>query len=1013
MLIHKKEALKIAGENVVLRRLEKELPHIPFLSALLLAAAFLFFGTEQGNAQGNITFDLKKPKAYENRKLASELTPEKKINPVKRIRENVVSHYNFYFNANLKIQDVLKSARQSHKDTFIRLLPFYDYTLDQTLARQQDLDSVVIKANNGILLHDLRSDWVDDLYFLMGQSYFYQKKFDSAYDVFQYINYNFQPRSKSERGYEKNIGSNFNTGGNAFTISSPENKLISGTLVHRPIRNDALVWIARTLMEQGNDDDARAMMETLSRDANFPDRLQNHLAELKAYWFYRRNEADSAAYFLDRAMGNCETNQDKARRCFLVAQLYSSAGKKDLADRFYERAVSLTTDPVLEAYARINQIGLSDEADKEKKVDQNVKALVQMAGREKYTSYRSIIFNAAAEMELSRKNKQGAIDFYIKSNAENATDQQMRSQNHVNIAELAFETQQFTLAKKHYDSIDLNSLKDPGDIVQKKAVVSLLSENLNTISLEDSLQKIAAMSEKERGLFLEDLLKKKKKEKGIPVLQEDTKGSEGKKNLLLDEQQNGTLFPTTQKKGEWYFNNPSLISQGKIAFKNKWGTRPNVDNWRRSSVINANLRANNQKNLLETSSETQDTTMTELSMEGLMANLPLTEALLKLSKDRKFNAYRKLAILYNEKLGDCASSVLWNEKLISEVPDHPELEKILYELTFCYGETKNESKASFYKNQLLSKFPSGQSAMIIKDPASFARAELEEKQRSTQAYQKIYDLFLSGQFNKALEEKKKADAVFGENRWSAQLLYIESIYYVRTAQDSLAVATLNKIPQLYPESPMAERAGQLADVVNRRKEIEAELSGMEVTRVKEDTLEMIDDSRIKETVGVATRKDTVARTTLKPAPIPFAKSDSLKIRVQPAEVKGDGYVLNTEEPHAVMIMLNNVDIVYVNEAKRALSRYAAERYTAMKLTITQEKAGTNPLLLISSFANLSEALAFMEKTAAITSKEIMPWLPADKYKYLVISPANLVRLKETNAPETYINFLRQQFPGKF
>ena len=82
----------------------------------------------------------------------------------------------------------------------------------------------MIKVNNGILLHDLRNDWVDDLYLLMGQSYFYQKKFDSAYEVFQYINYNFQPRSKDEIGFEKSIGSNVNAIGNIFNIASKENK---------------------------------------------------------------------------------------------------------------------------------------------------------------------------------------------------------------------------------------------------------------------------------------------------------------------------------------------------------------------------------------------------------------------------------------------------------------------------------------------------------------------------------------------------------------------------------------------------------------------------------------------------------------------------------------------------------------------------------------------------------------------------------------------------------------------
>jgi len=41
-------------------------------------------------SQVNITFDLKKPKNYENRKLPSELTPDKKIGPIKRLKEKYI-----------------------------------------------------------------------------------------------------------------------------------------------------------------------------------------------------------------------------------------------------------------------------------------------------------------------------------------------------------------------------------------------------------------------------------------------------------------------------------------------------------------------------------------------------------------------------------------------------------------------------------------------------------------------------------------------------------------------------------------------------------------------------------------------------------------------------------------------------------------------------------------------------------------------------------------------------------
>ena len=59
-----------------------------------------------------------------------------------------------------------------------------------------NLDSITYKSSTGIALHDLRNDWVDNLYLLWGASYYLKKKFDSAYLMFQFINYAFAKKKK-------------------------------------------------------------------------------------------------------------------------------------------------------------------------------------------------------------------------------------------------------------------------------------------------------------------------------------------------------------------------------------------------------------------------------------------------------------------------------------------------------------------------------------------------------------------------------------------------------------------------------------------------------------------------------------------------------------------------------------------------------------------------------------------------------------------------------------------------
>ncbi|MEJ7673910.1 MAG: hypothetical protein WKF59_14730 [Chitinophagaceae bacterium] len=184
---------------------------------------------------GKITFDLQKdkPEKFKNKTLKSETTGDKKFTLKRRIAQNTVSHYNYYFNANNKLNEVIEKARLSNKDDYGKLLPFYGYSLNTTAAQKTELDSVIYKATAGILLHDLRSDWVDNLYLLIGKSYLFQKEFDSAALTFQFINYNLFPHKKKD-DRQLIVGTNENAGGNSISIASNEKRsLINKALYSR------------------------------------------------------------------------------------------------------------------------------------------------------------------------------------------------------------------------------------------------------------------------------------------------------------------------------------------------------------------------------------------------------------------------------------------------------------------------------------------------------------------------------------------------------------------------------------------------------------------------------------------------------------------------------------------------------------------------------------------------------------------------------------------------------------
>ncbi|HEY0355732.1 MAG TPA: hypothetical protein VGC29_05995, partial [Flavisolibacter sp.] len=150
------------------------------------------------SAYAQLGFDLKidKPQPYEERVLRAEKSQDKPLRAQSRFFQNLTTHYNYFFNANTKLNEVIDNAKASFRDDYTNLLPFYNYSLDITAQDSKELDSVIYKAQTGIVMHDLRNDWIDNLYLLWGAAWFLEKKFDSAGLMFQFINYSFAEKEK-------------------------------------------------------------------------------------------------------------------------------------------------------------------------------------------------------------------------------------------------------------------------------------------------------------------------------------------------------------------------------------------------------------------------------------------------------------------------------------------------------------------------------------------------------------------------------------------------------------------------------------------------------------------------------------------------------------------------------------------------------------------------------------------------------------------------------------------------
>ena len=478
------------------------------LLSLLLISSELF-------AQPGFQIKLDKPQEYEERLLRSERTPEKKIRTPQRILQNTITRYNYFFNASNKLNEVIGRAKTAFRDEFASLLPFYNYTLEKTAEDAIQLDSIIWKSNSGIALHDLRNDWTDDLYLLWGAAYYFQRKFDSARILFQFINQAYAPREKD--GYTKTIGS-ARDGNSALSISTPEKKgrlrkVFSGA---PPRRNDAFLWQIRNYIADNRLAEAASLIEALRRDPSFPDRLKEELHEVQAWWFYQQQQWDSTAHHLSQALGQAQNQNERARWEFLLGQLYERSNKWTAAEKFYSRAIPRTTDPILEIYARLGSIRTNRDKDSDQ-LNDNIRDLRTMAKRDKYTDYRDIIYFMAAQMQRQTGDWAATKELLLNSVQVASNNPSQRNQAFEQLATICLQQKEYRQAYNFYDSIQLNDpkLPNPDSIRQRKEVLGLIATQMEIIERQDSLLKIISLPEEERKEFVRKLLKELRRKQGL------------------------------------------------------------------------------------------------------------------------------------------------------------------------------------------------------------------------------------------------------------------------------------------------------------------------------------------------------------------------------------------------------------------------------------------------------------------------------------------------------------------
>ncbi len=615
----------------------------------------------------------------------------------RREYHTLTTKYNVLFNGKEAFEVGSQILKQAYEDNFFELLPVEPISL-----LGEDVNSPTIvpgftraeeKAVKSIQKHSMnikgkqRNRKIDEAYLLLGKARYFDRRFFPALEAFNFL-------LESEADYKTFI--------------------------------EGRVWRERTNIRLNNNALAIQNLRSLALDLPSKNKFYALANATVGEAYLNLKEIDSALYYIKRAALSDRQKKQRARYLFLVAQLFEEKSILDSAQWAYSEVIDLKRKAPRNLFVNAKIRSELYSKDSTEVVDN----LLKMLDNYENEAYLHSIYRGLGQYHIKRGMYSMAINYYNESLRSPQIDTYTKIANYSDLADYMFDEGAYVAAGAYLDSII--PLYDQKSLQAKRLVRR--RDNLSEVLLfesqkkqTDSLLRLVALSEKEQIVYFDSLLEQKKKEQ-FRAAQKQTQSS--KTGFLKREKQ------------AFYFYNPNLVIQGKQDFLARWGTRPNVDNWRTAIDLKAILIES------QTEGEEQQVNPIEIiTPEAMAAKVPKSEVLIDSIRKVNRNAYLQLGLIYKEKFDEIKMANQHLQTFLKRKPEDLKRQEALYHL-FKLNEKVDQENANAYKEQLTLNYPESPYAKFLLDPENYDESELQTPER---LYEKVYALFEAQQFTELLE----------------------------------------------------------------------------------------------------------------------------------------------------------------------------------------------------------------------------------------------------------------------
>ena len=879
------------------------------------------------------------------------------------------ARYNIYYNGTLAYIDGSLEKENGNKDNFTEMLPLY--TVGNKQSREigkGNFEKAIEKCQKTIKLHSIKKrpvwdkkrrktekdiEWLSrreynpflwKAWMLMGRSQFYKGAFDEAASTFAYMGRLYQTQPA--------------------------------------IYAKSRAWLAKCYLEEGWLYDAEDVVRNMERDSIHWSARKEWDYTYADYYIHTGDYAKAIPY-LRKVIKHEMRRKQRAREWYLMGQMQAALGNKAEAMRAYKRVIRQNPPYEVEFNARIAMTEVMSGGQWKKMVSR----LKRMAASDKNKEYLDQVYYAIGNIYLAQNDTAKAISAYERGAAKATRSGIEKGVLLLKLGDIYWEMERYNDAQRCYgEAIGLldKERKDYEELSHRSKVLDQLVPYTDAVHLQDSLQTLAKMDEKDRNAAIDRTiaeLKRKEKEERDRLAEQnaqETMQQNGGGNNMQQQnnrQQNNT---NQQNNGLWYFYNATAVSQGKSAFQKMWGKRENVDNWQRVNKTVVNFGGNQEETEL---SETQldsiarqeaiEDSLAQIAdsaqndphkREYYLAQIPFTEdqieASNKIIEDGLFNA----GVIFKDKLNNLPLSEKQLKRLTSQYPDFEKMADAYYHMYLLYMRKGETDVAEGYVERLKKEYPESEWTTLLSDPYFVENAKLGVHMEDS-LYASTYDAFKAARYAEVSGNVRISDSRFplGANR--DKFVFIGGLSKLNEGDAEGCLEDMNTVVKKWPQSGVAEMAGMIVKGVSEGKRLKG--GKFDLDNVWERRSEVLTDN------------------------------DSTAVR----ELSDERFAAFT------FMIAYKPDSTDENRLLFELARYNFTSFLVRNFDIAVEDADGIHRMKVSGFRNYDEALQYVRQL--FTNKTITSLI--GRNRTIIISEQNLPLLGRQFSYDDYARFYDKHF----